>query len=581
MTFRPKPAVKRSHRPSWETEGRRHLYMNIGFGVAFLVGVLALVGAGVATYTADHFGQAAVVNGTKITRDDYRARLKVDTFRINQAEAQARDALQLGRLTDAEFQQLQTAYEKQRTALSTSILEELVDGTLQGQLAAAQGVTVSETQIDQRLTFEATHPEERHLFTISISPDVTTGTTVPTDAQKAAAKAKADKALADIKGGKTFEEIAKAVSSDSSATSGGDNGWVFATDTNHDKDLLTAVFALPQGGLTDVLLGADGTYRIGKVSEIAPQTVDAAWVQKITDAGVPVNAYRDAVRGDLLRQALTAKIVAQATGQPGVERQVSQIFISTANYTGTGDEVKVRHILYTPGDKAPTQGSPVPSNDPGWATAKAKAQATFDKLQALAGKPAELDALFTQIAKTDSMDTGSGATGGALPYLTQGQLDPGFATPIFKTGLKAGDLIGPVQSQFGWHVILFVDRRPPPETRMTGLQLQASAPGADFAALAKLNSDGPEASNGGDVGWVAKYQLDTAREAAIFAAPIGKVSDAFKGTDGLYLFLVRQELTRMPDANQLATINTNAYQNWYTAEKAKADIQRETALPTS
>jgi hypothetical protein len=59
------------------------------------------------------------------------------------------------------------------------------------------------------------------------------------------------------------------------------------------------------------------------------------------------------------------------------------------------------------------------------------------------------------------------------------------------------------------------------------------------------------------------------------------VSDVFHGTDGFYLFLVRQEQTRTPDADQLATIKTNAYQNWYTAEKAKADIKRETALPTS
>lgn len=581
MTFRPKPAVNRSHRPSWESDGRRHLYTNIGFGLAVAVGVLALVGAGAATYAADHFGAVATVNGTKISRDEYRALSKVDTFRINEAEAQARDALQLGQITDSDFQQRQTTYEQERTALPKSVLEQLVDAVLQGQLAAAQGVAVGDAQIDSRLIDEATHKEQRHLLTISVTPEVATGATAPTDAQKAAAKAKADKALADIKGGKTFEEIAKAVSSDGFATTGGDNGWVSATDTSHDKDLLAAVFALPQGGLTDVLLGSDGTYRIGKVSEISPQTVDANWVQKITDAGVPIAAYRDAVRSDLVREALTAKVVAQATDQPGVERQVSQIFISTSSYTGPGDEVKVRHILYTPGDKAPTQGVAIPSNDPGWATAKVKAQAAYDKLQALVAKPAELDTLFSQIAKSDSMDTGSGASGGALPYLTEGQLDPGFSAAIFKTALKKGDLLAPVQSQFGWHVILFEERRPPPEARMVGLQLRASAPGADFATLAQESSDGAEASKGGDLGWVAKYQLDAAVEAAIFAAPVGKVSDVLKTANGFYLFLVHQEQTRKPDGDQLASITANAYQNWYAAEKAKADIKRETGLPTN
>jgi parvulin-like peptidyl-prolyl isomerase len=71
---------------------------------------------------------------------------------------------------------------------------------------------------------------------------------------------------------------------------------------------------------------------------------------------------------------------------------------------------------------------------------------------------------------------------------------------------------------------------------------------------------------------VAHYQLDEEREKAIFAAPVGKVSDQLQTSGGYYLFLVRSEQTRLPDGDQLATLKSSAFQNWYTAEKAKATI---------
>ena len=579
MTLHNKPVVSRSHRPSWESHHRHSLYLNIGFGLAAVIGVLALIGAGAATYAGDHFAEVASVNGTKITKDQVRDRVKIDAFRIQQAESQVRTDVQLGRMTSAQGDSRISSYEQQAQSLAQSTTSRLIDITLQGQLAAAQGIQVSAAQIDQQLIKEATHAEQRHLLEISVAPAVTAPATSSTDVQKAAAKAKADQALADLKAGKPFDQVAKAVSTDSFATTGGDAGWAFADDSTFDKDLLVAVFALPQGGLTDVLAGTDGTFRIGKVAEIAPQSVDATWTQQIQDHSIPMSAYRDAVKGDLVLTALTAKVVADATTQPTMQRQVSEIKIGTANYQGPGDEVKVRHILYTPGNKPPSQ-TPAASNDPGWATAKAEAQATYDKLKALAGNPVELDKAFQAIAKKDSMDTGSGANGGDLPYLTASpQLDAGFAAAIFKAGLKKGDLIGPVQSQFGWHVILFEDRRLPPEARANGLAVQASAAGADFAALARQYSDGPEASKGGDLGWVAHYQIDPTIEAAIFAAPVGKVSAMLKAKDGFYLFFVRTEQMRVPDGAQLDTIKSSAFTYWYAAQKAKAVIKQVGAAP--
>jgi parvulin-like peptidyl-prolyl isomerase len=579
MTSRTKPTAKRSGRPGRDAENRRHLYTNLAFGLVVIVGVITLVGAAVSTYVGAHFIEVATVNGQSINQDAVRDRALVDTFRVNETEAQARDQNQLGRLSDTDLQTRLAILEQQRQSMASSTLDELIDATLQTQLAANSGITISDAQVDQRLVDEATTKEERHIGMITIAPETTAGATAPTDAQKAAARTAADKALADIKGGKAFEDVAKAVSTDGYAANGGDVGWIRADGSSIDSTLVSALFALGQDGLTDVIVTSDGTCLIGRVIEIAPQTVDSGWTDKITAAGVPMSAYREAVRADLVRDALSKKVVADATTQPTVQRQVSEIFISSANYQGPGDEVKVSHILYTPDDKVPDPNAPYASNDPGWDTAKAKAQATYDKLKAL---PADqLTAEFATIAKADSKDTTSGVNGGELDWFSRSSLDTTFGDAIFKDGLKKGDLLPPVQSQYGWHVVLFEGRRGSPESRVAGLQVEASVPGADFAQLARDNSDSADAASGGDLGWVAHYQLDAERENSIFAAPVGKVSDPLQTSGGYYLFLVRAEQTRLPDGDQLTTLQGVAFQNWYAAEKTKATISTNPSAGSS
>ena len=46
MTFRAKPVVKRARRPSWETQDRRSLYLNIGFGLIVILAIVILAVAG-------------------------------------------------------------------------------------------------------------------------------------------------------------------------------------------------------------------------------------------------------------------------------------------------------------------------------------------------------------------------------------------------------------------------------------------------------------------------------------------------------------------------------------------------------
>ena len=67
---------------------------------------------------------------------------------------------------------------------------------------------------------------------------------------------------------------------------------------------------------------------------------------------------------------------------------------------------------------------------------------------------------FAKVAKEASKDPGSGAEGGDLGYFTKERMVPEFAEAAF--GGKVGDVVGPVKSQFGFHLIKVEDRRNKP-----------------------------------------------------------------------------------------------------------------------
>src|SRR4029079_9244023 len=91
---------------------------------------------------------------------------------------------------------------------------------------------------------------------------------------------------------------------------GGDLGWVGADDSSLDQDLIKAAYELDATGMTDVIEGEDGVFRIGRVSEIRDDKVDELFQTKIQNEGVDIAKYREAVRGDVVRTKLEDKIVA-------------------------------------------------------------------------------------------------------------------------------------------------------------------------------------------------------------------------------------------------------------------------------
>ena len=545
------------------------MLMNIGFGITVAVALLLLViAAGVAWY-GDHLAATASVNGQTVTKDAYAKQLEINAFRIEYQERRIRTLLTAGRIRTADATARQSILDQRKQQAATIALEQLVDGAVQADLATGQNVTITDADVAARLEEEATTPEMRHAWMIEIAPEVPTGETVADDTTKAAARVKADQALADLKAGKDWTEVAKAASTDASRDQGGDLGYV---DKNAvlDAAFSEAIQAAAKDAPTAVIEGADGSYRIGRVTEIVAPVRDAALEQQIADAGISLDDFKGAIRRDVTRTKLNDAILAQYLAA-GPQRQVAQIYMQEGSSETAEGAVKVRHILYSPNDDANGAGD-VAADDPAWAAAETAARATYEKLKA---NPS----LFDSIARAESDEGAAQTSGGKLPYFAPiDAIDADFAAAIFKGGFADGQLLEPVRSAFGWHVIQ-VMHYPTDAQWATRLKADIDSGKLTFADAARDNSDTAEAAKGGDLGWIGKGQLAEEVEKAIFAAPVGKVSDPLViDLDGMYIFLVSKEETREPDAEQKATLEASAFSRWYAKQKAGYDISRDPAI---
>lgn len=145
---------------------------------------------------------------------------------------------------------------------------------------------------------ELAEPEQIRLSELMISTEKTTS-----DDQIAAAKAKADDMLAQIKKGASFEDLAKANSNGPSAAQGGDLGY-FKRGTLA-KQLEDTTFAMKPGAVSDVIRTKQG-FVILKVTEhhdggipafkeVEPRVSNAVLMKKLQPA---LRTYLEQLRDD-------------------------------------------------------------------------------------------------------------------------------------------------------------------------------------------------------------------------------------------------------------------------------------------
>ena len=99
---------------------------------------------------------------------------------------------------------------------------------------------------------------------------------------------------------------------------------------------------------------------------------------------------------------------------------------------------------------------------------------------------AELDggADFAELAKAKSTDTGSGANGGDLGWFGLGMMVKPFEDAV--VAAKVGEVTGPIQSEFGFHLILVKETRVAEKPTLDQLRDELAAEVENAAINAKI-----------------------------------------------------------------------------------------------
>jgi peptidyl-prolyl cis-trans isomerase SurA len=203
------------------------------------------------------------------------------------------------------------------------------------------------------------------------------------------------------------------------------------------------------------------------------------------------------------------------------------------------------------------------------------------------------------------MSNGPKEQGGALGLRPADRLPDLFVEAV--RGLRAGD-VSPkvVRSGAGFHVLKLIDRkdgglnitqtharhillRPSAQlsqatavARLKEMRQQITSGRADFARVARDNSEDGSAPQGGDLGWASPGQFVPEFEQAMNRLAINEVSEPVQSRFGLHLLQVLERKQISIDRKQQREIARNvlrsqrfeaAYRDWATEIRARAYVE--------
>ncbi len=141
----------------------------------------------------------------------------------------------------------------------------------------------------------------------------------------------------------------------------------------------------------------------------------------------------------------------------------------------------------------------------------------------------------------------SGINGGDLGFFGKGMMVKPFEDVAFS--LEIGTVSQPVETQFGWHLILVEDIKKVPEVRASHILVKTEEQAKElyesiksgkeeFAQAAMEHSSCPSKSRGGDLGFFGRGRMVKPFEDAAFSLKKGELSEPVQTQFGWHLILV-------------------------------------------
>ncbi len=290
--------------------------------------------------------------------------------------------------------------------------------------------------------------------------------------------------------------------------------------------------------------------------------------------GVSFDGWREEVREQMLLTRLRQR---EVDDKVQVSDSELDLFLEQMKNRPDSVEYNLAHILV----RVPDQASPE------------RIEAARSRAEEALGE-ARAGADFATLAASYS-DAPDALQGGALGWRNEGRLPELFASALAK--LQPGQVTPVLRSPAGFHILKLVDRRdagvdaaPVRQTRLRHILIRTNEAvsdadarrritqlrerilnGADFAEIARTNSDDASAARGGELDWV--YPGDTVPEfeRAYEALKVGEVSEPVRTPFGYHLIQVLERRTgeasperRRAQARELLRERKadEAYQEW-------------------
>jgi parvulin-like peptidyl-prolyl isomerase len=580
MTIRSRPVLDRKHRPRWQDELRTQQLTVIGFAVAIAVALGIFGAAAWNGWWEAHLRPVAAVSGDTYTRSELNER-----ERIVAAETVAQItelSAQMGGPREQLLQQQIDSLSARMNSIASIAAESLVDGAVLSAQAGEYGLAVTDDAIDAEVAERFNLPERVQARLVLVEPEVDEPETddetdegaddegaddeadpEPTDEQVAAARDAAQAALDRIEGGEAFAAVATEVSDDFTATAGGEIGWFEAEDPAYGEyfDALAEADAGDLVGPIEV----DRGFAVLELVARREATTEGGLRDLLDDQGVGPDGYREYVREQLLVESFLEHFSDEVATSPAPQRRVAEIVIQPVTGTTVPQE-RARHVLIQPDPDLDDQAE---ATEEQWAAA-------LEEATDVAAQVAADDADWFAIAEEHSDDTGSGARGGDLGWYDPAQSPYVAEFTAALADLEVGEISEPIETDFGYHVIQKTGERESPGEQAAALVEQLRDEPDTFAAVAEQVSENHEtAQEGGEVGWVARYQLSAPLEAAVFGlGEVGEISEPVDtGEEGIVIYqLLEISDEREIDEDRLTQIQRTGFERWLD-EEVRAPIQ--------